>query len=211
MGEVCGSISQAQPAFQQEFAMKIREVCIAAILALWTASMFAQGPVPKIAVPRPDAFFGATNSKITAANVNQNICKKGWSTKSIRPRTSYTNALKVTQLQALDYTLTNKLPQVKTKSGKTTRPDIRKCISRSSNPSCYEEDHLISLELGGNPTSPDNLWPEPWFGNWNAKLKDALEDRLHAMVCKGDISLREAQRAIATDWVTSYKQYVGQP
>ena len=25
----------------------------------------------------------------------------------------------------------------------------------------YEEDHLIPLELGGSPTSPLNLWPEP--------------------------------------------------
>jgi len=26
----------------------------------------------------------------------------------------------------------------------------------------YEEDHLIPLELGGNPTDPKNLWPEPF-------------------------------------------------
>ena len=26
----------------------------------------------------------------------------------------------------------------------------------------YQEDHLISLELGGNPTDPRNLWPEPY-------------------------------------------------
>jgi len=26
-------------------------------------------------------------------------------------------------------------------------------------PSHYEEDHLISLELGGNPRDPKNLWP----------------------------------------------------
>jgi hypothetical protein len=108
----------------------------------------------------------------------------------------------------LHYSLTNKLPRVKTKSGKTRRPDIRKCITRSSNPSCYEEDHLVSLELGGHPTNPDNLWPEPWFGNWNARVKDALEDRLHAMVCNGAISLRDAQKAIATDWIAAYKHYV---
>ena len=187
--------------------MKLVLNAIAIILFL-SASPFAQGPVPKIAEPRPDAFPGATNPKITPANMNQNICKKGWSTKSIRPTTSYTNTLKATQLQALDDTLTNKLPRVKTLSGTTTRPDIRKCIARSSNPSCYEEDHLISLELGGHPTSPDNLWPEPWFGNWNAKVKDALENRLHKMVCDGDISLRDAQKAIATDWIGAYKQYL---
>ena len=182
-----------------------------AIILLLSTSTFAQGPVPKIAEPRPDAFPGATNPKITAANINQNICKKGWSTKSIRPATSYTNTLKATQLQALDYTLANKLPKVKTRSGTTTRPDIRKCIARSSNPSCYEEDHLISLELGGHPTSPDNLWPEPWFGTWSARVKDTLENRLHTMVCNGDISLRQAQKSIATDWVAAYRMYAGQP
>jgi hypothetical protein len=27
---------------------------------------------------------------------------------------------------------------------------------------CYEEDHLISLEDGGDPTDPRNLFPEPY-------------------------------------------------
>jgi hypothetical protein len=26
----------------------------------------------------------------------------------------------------------------------------------------YEEDHFISLELGGHPRDPKNLWPEMW-------------------------------------------------
>jgi hypothetical protein len=28
------------------------------------------------------------------------------------------------------------------------------------NPKDYEEDHLISLELGGAPRDPKNLWPQ---------------------------------------------------
>ena len=32
----------------------------------------------------------------------------------------------------------------------------------TGSPSDYQEDHLISLELGGNPTDPRNLWPEPY-------------------------------------------------
>ena len=189
--------------------MNTRSYFLAGFLALSAGSVFAQqGSVSSIAIPRPDAFPGATNPNVTPANMKDNICKKGWSTKSIRPKTSYTNALKATQLKSLNYTLANKLPSVNTKSGTTKRPDIRKCIARSATPACYEEDHLISLELGGHPTSPDNLWPEPWFGTWNAKVKDALEDRLHAMVCSGDISLRDAQKAIATDWVGAYRKYV---
>jgi len=35
-------------------------------------------------------------------------------------------------------------------------------VARSDNPACYEEDHLISLENGGDPKDPKNLWPEPY-------------------------------------------------
>ena len=96
-----------------------------------------------------------------------------------------------------------------TKSGRTTRPDLTQCVERSSNPACYEEDHLISLEIGGDPRNPDNLWPQPWFGAWNARVKDTLENRLHRMVCEGDITLEEAQHAIASDWSAAYQKYVG--
>jgi hypothetical protein len=64
----------------------------------------------------------------------------------------------------------------------------------------YEEDHLIPLELGGNPTDPKNLWPEPRNGTGNASDKDQVENALHAAVCSGRISLVEAQQRIAADW-----------
>lgn len=71
--------------------------------------------------------------------------------------------------------------------------------------------HLISLELGGSPDSPQNLWPEPHhvIGGWGSYAKDKLENRLHSMVCRRRISLEQAQRAIATNWIAAYKQYVG--
>jgi len=187
----------------------IRLLAVVVALGLVTAGPARAQDVPSIAMPNAHLFPGATNPDITPASINQNICKKGWSTKSVRPPSSYTTTLKKTQLNTLGYTLANKLPQVKTKSGNSTRPDIQKCIARSSNPSCYEEDHLISLELGGDPRSPDNLWPEPWFGDWNARVKDKLENRLHALVCSGEIRLRDAQKAIAVDWVAAYRKYVG--
>lgn len=72
-----------------------------------------------------------------------------------------------------------------------------------------EVDHLISLELGG-ANEIGNLWPEPYSGTpWNAHVKDKLENRLHALVCMHKITLEDAQHAIATDWITAYKQYVG--
>jgi hypothetical protein len=74
-------------------------------------------------------------------------------------------------------------------------------------PTGCEVDHLISLELGGS-NDAKNLWPEPYVGVWNARMKDALENRLHSMVCKGQISLPDAQHAIATDWKGSWVKYV---
>jgi hypothetical protein len=73
----------------------------------------------------------------------------------------------------------------------------------------YEVDHLISLELGGS-NSPKNLWPESYLtAPWNARTKDALENRLHSMVCKGEIDLTKAQQEIAKDWIAAYKKYIG--
>src|SRR5262252_6985734 len=73
----------------------------------------------------------------------------------------------------------------------------------------YEVDHLISLELGGS-NSLRNLWPQSYETQpYNAHVKDRLENKLHKMVCEGAIDLRTAQRAIATDWIGTYRKYVG--
>jgi hypothetical protein len=72
----------------------------------------------------------------------------------------------------------------------------------------YEVDHLISLELGGS-NDIKNLWPESHQTKpWNAHVKDKLEDRLHELVCAGRLSLPEAQKAIATDWIAAYRRFV---
>lgn len=73
----------------------------------------------------------------------------------------------------------------------------------------FEVDHLISLELGGS-NSIRNLWPESYRTQpWNARVKDRLENRLHELVCSGQLDLQTAQRAIASDWIEAYKKYVG--
>lgn len=70
-----------------------------------------------------------------------------------------------------------------------------------------EVDHLISLELGGS-NDASNLWPESFDAKpWNAHVKDKIEDRLHALVCDGEIDLKEAQHAIATDWIAALRKY----
>jgi hypothetical protein len=74
-------------------------------------------------------------------------------------------------------------------------------------PGRYEVDHLISLELGGS-NDLENLWPQSYSGEWNAHVKDALEDRLHALVCAANptMTLEQAQHAIRTDWIAAYKK-----
>ena len=127
---------------------------------------------------------GATNSAVTQATIGKTICVAGW-TATVRPSSSYTTALKVQQL-ASGYAA----------YGRTATGD-------------YEEDHLISLELGGSPDSPKNLWPEPYFVSDGARVKDRIENRLHRLVCAGTLSLRAAQKAIARNWETAYARYIG--
>jgi hypothetical protein len=106
---------------------------------------------------------GVLNPDVTQANINSTICLHGW-TKTIRPPTSYTNALKKRQMR--EYGVGGSL-------------------------SDYQEDHLISLELGGHPTDPRNLWPEPYP---RASDVDSIENDLNAKVCAGELSLDDAQR-----------------
>jgi hypothetical protein len=71
----------------------------------------------------------------------------------------------------------------------------------------FEIDFLITPELGG-AEDIRNLWPQPYEATlWNAHVKDALEDRLHEMVCSGEIDLATAQHDISTDWISAYKKY----
>jgi hypothetical protein len=80
---------------------------------------------------------------------------------------------------------------------------------KSRKPGEYEVDHLISLELGGS-NSIKNLWPQSYKTKpWNAHVKDKLENRLHALVCSGQLDLKTAQRAIATNWIAAYTKYMG--
>lgn len=106
---------------------------------------------------------GALNPDVTQAAIGATICRNGW-TRTVRPPTDYTNDLKRTQMTA---------------------------YGRTGSTAGFQEDHLISLELGGNPTDPRNLWPEPYP---RASDVDREENRLNDLVCSGRISLAEAQR-----------------
>jgi hypothetical protein len=126
---------------------------------------------------------GAINVSVTQENLQSTICVSGY-TATIRPSSSYTTSLKKKQLA----------------SGYAYKGDL--------NTSDYEEDHLISLELGGSPTDAKNLWPEPYVGTTGARVKDQVENKLHSLVCSGVIALSVAQIAIATNWWDAYSIYV---
>lgn len=78
---------------------------------------------------------------------------------------------------------------------------------RDAASSKFEVDYLITPGLGGSDNLK-NLWPEPHSDTiWNSYVKDQLEDRLHRMVCEGNVPLEQAQRDIADNWISAYKKY----
>jgi hypothetical protein len=79
--------------------------------------------------------------------------------------------------------------------------------------SSLETDHIVSLELGGS-NDIANLFPEQAaFANHSPgfHVKDALENRIHDMVCAGQLSLRSAQQQIAANWQALYTKVYGVP
>jgi hypothetical protein len=143
----------------------VRDLCIAIALVLLVAAFFVQrrAPARSAIVASATLTPGALNADVTPATIHSTICVRGW-TKTVRPPVEYTNALKVKQMRE---------------------------YGESGDPSGYQEDHLISLELGGAPTDPRNLWPEPYP---RASSVDEIENELNAKVCSGDLSLADAQR-----------------
>lgn len=78
-----------------------------------------------------------------------------------------------------------------------------------ANTRMFEYDHLIPLELGGAPSDPKNLWPEPYHvlrgkaGDQGAYSKDHVENYLRVQVCAGTVTLARAQALIRRDWRTA--------
>jgi hypothetical protein len=105
---------------------------------------------------------GVLNPAVTQKTIRSTICVAGW-TRTVRPPVSYTNHLK--EVQLAEYRLHGPL-------------------------SAFQEDHLVSLELGGNPTDARNLWPEPYP---RAAEVDRVENELNHEVCMGALTLAQAQ------------------
>ena len=145
--------------------MSLRTLFVVGAVLLLAAAFFqphgstSKGPYHADLMRTP----GVVNPEITQQNIASPICKHGW-TRTIRPPTDYTNALKLKQMR--EYGV-------------------------GGSPSDFQEDHLISLELGGHPTDARNLWPEPYP---RAAEVDSIENALNAKVCSGEMSLEGAQR-----------------
>ena len=140
-------------------------VALAMVVAVALVAHFARRSTggPEFYAARPALTPGALNPDVTQATIRETICKPGW-TRTVRPPTSYTNALKLEQLRRYGF---------------------------AGGPADYQEDHFISLELGGHPTDAKNLWPER---RPRADHVDAIENDLNDQVCSGAISLTEGQR-----------------
>jgi len=145
--------------------VSIRELLVAAAIAVLVIAFFTSRRQSERPLVRASATLtpGALNPDVTEETIRSTICVRGW-TRTVRPPVDYTNDLKAKQMR--DYGETGPTSQ-------------------------YQEDHLISLELGGAPTDPRNLWPEPYP---RAATVDEIENELNAQVCSGALSLAAAQR-----------------
>jgi len=139
--------------------------------------------------PLPDSGCtpGAVNPQVTQANITGTICVAGF-TATIRPPQSVTSPEKTANAASYGY---------------------RGPLGDA------EYDHLISLELGGDPNDPRNLWVEPpspghVAGSGVNNPKDVVENQAKTLVCDGKVTLAAMQAAIATDWTTALS-VVGHP
>jgi hypothetical protein len=141
------------------------DLLLVAAALLLVGFLIMRGGSPRLAAERASWTLtpGALNPDVTQSTIRSTICRHGW-TRTIRPPASYTGDLKLRQMRR---------------------------YARTRSPRDYQEDHLISLELGGDPTDPRNLWPEPYP---RAREVDQVENELNADVCSGKITLAEAQR-----------------
>jgi hypothetical protein len=134
---------------------------------------------PDSLYPDPVLTPGATNPAVTQETIATTIAVPNW-TSTIRPPASVTGPMKLASMKAYGFT---------------------------DSPGNYEYDHLISLELGGAPDDPRNIWPQHHADathDIGSQQKDKLENALKRQVVNGQLTLREAQTLICTDWYAAY-------
>lgn len=138
-------------------------------------------------LPDPVLTPGVVDPEVYQADLKETICKPGhnlWSDQHTPPK-SYLEGMELELLRSYGYA--------------------------DENIHHYQMDHLVPIALGGSPTDPKNIWPQLLVSKWSARRKDYLESVLHDKVCKGEITLREAQGMIQTNWIDAYTRYIGNP
>lgn len=128
---------------------------------------------------------GAVDPEVTQETLKESVCKQthfSWTEGHMPPR-SFLETAEKEQLKLYGYA--------------------------DENLRHYQMDHLIPLSLGGHPTDLRNIWPQLLISRWSARRKDYLEEIMHTKVCKGELSLKDAQEQIRTNWIDAYSRYVG--
>ena len=134
-------------------------------------------------LPDPERTPGEIYREVRQHNLEQTVCMPGYSA-MIRPNPNYTSALRKKFFKELN------LPG-----------DLKE----------YRLDHLVPLCAGGHPYDQKNLWMQPVEAEWPDKAKNELEGSVCRALCKGDITLYEAQVLFMApaDWTKSYEVFFG--
>jgi len=131
-------------------------------------------------LPDPHCTPGALNPRVTEATIASTICRSGY-TSSIRPPESITEPEKRASARSYAY---------------------------SGSLGVAEYDHLVPLEVGGDPNDRRNLWVEPPSpGHLPSQgvnnPKDSVENQARSLVCSHEVTLAAMQNAIAANWTTA--------
>ena len=122
---------------------------------------------------------GAFNSEVRQETLEQTVCVPGY-TKAVQPSPSVTYF-------------------VKQKLLKRSNRDRAEAFE-------YRLDHIVPVALGGHPSKIENFELRR-RGATNRKRKNEIADKLHCLVCSGDVTLAEAQREFSNDWQAAYDRY----
>jgi hypothetical protein len=150
------------------------------VAALLAAFYFVDGSDRSAAASAPPA-RPALNGQVTQDTINNTICSKsGWASDVRRKSVSWMQTRKRELLQ---------------------QREGYRFIGAGA---FFQLDHIVPIELGGAATDDSNVALQP-IGE--ATCKDGVEHCLRAKVCKGEVSLAEAQKAIAGNWQDAKTKY----
>lgn len=144
----------------------------------------------------PSEVLGAYNDNVTQSTIVSTICHARWASTVAEPPSPYLNQIEQLALGA---------------GGTVTylgaSYTIQGLNENDRNPAHYLVDPLVSVNLGGDPANPANLWVEPYESpagpapvGTGAQTKTKVETYLNKQVCDGKMTLEQAQLGIIHDW-----------